>query len=140
MRGSGFSRLSETVSTACMNLFELAFADHDDVVSPLVQGAGKEGFFELQEVQHPFLDGRARYEIDDPNHTLLPDAMNPPDALLQNGGVPRDVHVDHHGAALEVEAHSSGIGREKDHAVRVFPKARHQVFAVLEGTEPLRCA
>ena len=58
---------------------------------------------------------------------LLPDAVNPADTLFQNGGIPRDIHINHHGATLEVEDHSSGIRREKDHAIRLFPKARHQV-------------
>ena len=55
--------------------------------------------------------------------TPLAETMNAADALLQDGRIPGDVHVDNDGAALEVQAHTSGIGGEKDHAGLDLPES-----------------
>ena len=46
-------------------------------------------------------------------------------ALLQDSGVPRDIHVDYYRPALEVQAYASGVGGEKDLAVRILPEPCH---------------
>ena len=65
--------------------------------------------------------------------TPLADPVNAADALLQDGRVPGDIHVDYHRAALEVQTHTPGIGGEEDLAGGIFPKPRHQLFALFGG-------
>ena len=62
-----------------------------------------------QHLQHPPLPGAGRHQVDDVNVPLLAVAVDAAHALLQAGGVPRDVVVGHQGAELQVDALPGGV-------------------------------
>ena len=62
-------------------------------------------------------------------------AVDSGDPLFQDGGIPGNIHVDHRGAALEVEPDSAGIGGEEDPATGIFLETGHESLALL-GRHP----
>ena len=51
---------------------------------------------------------------------VLTQAVDAADALFEDGGVPRLVHVDDHGGLLQVQSDAAGIGAQEDPAARVL--------------------
>ena len=111
----------------------MAFTNHHDVFSTLVKGPCEEGFLEFKEVQDTLFDGCLGDKVNDPHRTPLAEAMNAPDALFQDGRVPGDIHVDNHGAALEVQTHTTGVGGEKYLAPGIAPESLHESAPISRG-------
>ena len=63
--------------------------------------------------------------------------MDAADPLLQDSRVPGDIHVDDHGAALEVQADAARVGGEKHFAGRLLLEPFHQCSPVLGRNAPV---
>ena len=66
------------------------------------------------------LDPDLADEVVDVDGLLLAEAVDPPDPLLEDGGIPGELQVDHAvGGVLEVEADAAGVAGEEEAVVRV---------------------
>src|SRR5271156_4210215 len=72
-----------------------------------------------------------RHEQIDLHRILLPHAMRPCDALFENGGVPRKIHIDDRVRRLKVEPGRARVRGEKHAACRIALKLIHQQLTLL---------
>src|SRR5579862_9936482 len=71
--------------------------------------------------------------MSDVNRVALAKPVHAANALLENGRVPRLIHVDDQRRELQIQAHAASIRRKKDAAPWIVAKARNQIFALWAG-------
>ncbi|HVU35346.1 MAG TPA: hypothetical protein VHE61_18055 [Opitutaceae bacterium] len=92
---------------------------HFGEISPQVEHAVREGALRIERSEHPLLNRVFGDEIQHRDGVLLVLSPGARDALLEFGGIPRQVAVDHDAGVLEIEAHAAGVGAEEDAAIRI---------------------
>ena len=68
---------------------------------------------------------------------LLPQPMNPSDALLQYRRVLGLIHIDNHRGMLEIQTYAPGIRRQKNFTRGILPKLFDQIFPLTPGHTPM---
>ena len=97
---------------------------------------GDEGEFFFQNLPHTVLHRVFQHKIQRTHHVLLPDAIHPPNALLDAHRVPRHVEIDDDVAELQVQTFATRVGGNQ-HA-RILrellqaARARFHVHAAVE--------
>ena len=67
----------------------------------------------VEDLEDPLLDRPHEAEVHDLDRMLLPDAMDPADALLDAHRIPGEVEVDDAAAELEVQPLAADVGGQQ---------------------------
>ena len=81
--------------------------------------------------EHGVLDGVFGDEVDDGDGAELAFAPRAGDALLELGGIPRQVTIDDDAGVLEIESHAARIGAEEEAAGGVVAEGKNLGAAAL---------
>ena len=92
---------------------ELRFIAKEDCVLAIIKHALIHGSLEPQLAKHFFFYGSLGHKVDDLHVALLPQTVDAGNALLQDGGIPRQVEVNHDRAGLQVQSCAACICREE---------------------------
>ena len=97
-----------------------------DLVRSGIEQAREQRALEAHGRPDALLDAGLGQHVDHLHGQGLAHAVNPANALLQTRGIPRWLEVDDRRGRLQVQAYPARIGREKDHALRIFAEPLHQ--------------
>ena len=101
-----------------------------------VEDAFGEAGFCGKGAEHSVLDGVFGDEVDDGNRAELAFAPSAGDALLEFGGIPREIAIDDDAGALEVQPDAAGIGAKEEAAGGVVSESEDLGAAPLLGNRP----
>ena len=90
-----------------------------DIRRPTIEYPGKQRLLEREQRQHAFFDTARGDPINDRHRPLLTDPVHAADALLQHCRIARQIDVDDDRGALQVEANTAGIARQKYATLRI---------------------
>ena len=104
-----------------------------DLVRGRIKQPLEQRFLELKRFPHSLFDALLGQQMDHLNRLGLSEPMHAADSLFEPRGVPRRLKVHHRRGRLQVQSHSTGVGREKDPAFRIVAEAGNQLAALSGG-------